>query len=62
MGIELVTVAYGPDATAALRDAVAAAKAGDPLAPVTVVVPSSHQFGPLNRFARNVPTARWRPG
>lgn len=33
---------YGRDAAAALRDAVAEAKAGEPLAPVTVVVPSNH--------------------
>lgn len=33
-------VAAGPPATAALAEAVAAAKAGDPLAPVTVAVPS----------------------
>src|SRR4051794_28423378 len=42
MVIELRTVAYGPTATAALRDTVAAAKGDDPLAPVTVVVPSNH--------------------
>jgi ATP-dependent helicase/nuclease subunit B len=33
---------YGEPAALALRDAVAAAKGGDPLAPVTVVVPSNH--------------------
>src|SRR5688500_6393122 len=33
-------VAAGPPATAALAEAVAAAKAGDPMAPVTVAVPS----------------------
>ncbi len=33
---------YGRDAALALRDAVAKAKAGDPLEPVTVVVPSNH--------------------
>ncbi|MBL6926607.1 MAG: PD-(D/E)XK nuclease family protein [Acidimicrobiia bacterium] len=32
---------YGAEATAALGDAIAAAKGGDPLAPVTVVVPSN---------------------
>jgi len=32
---------YGPEATAALSDAIATAKGGDPLAPVTVVVPSN---------------------
>src|SRR5690349_3298223 len=42
MGIDLRTVAYGPAATAALREAVAAAKGSDPLAPVTVVVPSNN--------------------
>jgi ATP-dependent helicase/nuclease subunit B len=39
---EVVTTPYGRPALAALRDAVAAAKAGDALAPVTVVVPSNH--------------------
>lgn len=34
-------VRYGQAGTAALRQAVAAAKGGDPLAPVTVVVPSN---------------------
>jgi ATP-dependent helicase/nuclease subunit B len=39
---QVATTAYGRPALAALRDAVAAAKAGDPLAPVTVVVASNH--------------------
>lgn len=42
MGWELRWVRYGRLAASALRDAVAAAKAGEPLAPVTVVVPSNH--------------------
>src|SRR5688572_20918506 len=42
MGITLVRTAYGSPAARALRDAVAEAKAGEPLAPVTVVVPSNH--------------------
>jgi len=42
MPIELVPVPYGPDASRALHAAVAAAKAGDPLAPVTVVVPTNY--------------------
>jgi ATP-dependent helicase/nuclease subunit B len=42
MGIDLRWSAYGHDAAAALHRAVADAKAGDPLAPVTVVVPSNH--------------------
>ncbi len=42
MPIELVPVAYGPDASRALHAAVVAAKAGDPLAPVTVVVPTNY--------------------
>jgi hypothetical protein len=42
MGMTLVRTAYGRDAALALRAAVADAKAGDPLAPVTVVVPSNH--------------------
>jgi RecB family exonuclease len=40
--LDLVTTGYGPPALHALRDALAAAKAGEPLAPVTVVVPSNH--------------------
>jgi hypothetical protein len=42
MPIELTPVPYGPEASRALHDAVAAAKAGDPLAPVTVVVPTNY--------------------
>lgn len=40
--LQVVTTPYGRPALHALRDAVAAAKAGDALAPVTVVVPSNH--------------------
>ncbi|MFZ6005434.1 MAG: PD-(D/E)XK nuclease family protein [Actinomycetota bacterium] len=42
MALRVVWTGYGRDAAAALRHAVADAKAGDPLAPVTVVVPSNH--------------------
>jgi len=42
VAFELTTVGYGPPAVAALGDAVRAAKQGDPLAPVTVVVPSNY--------------------
>ena len=35
-------VRYGPDAAEALRARIAAAKGDDPLAPVTVIVPSNH--------------------
>lgn len=42
MGLRVVWTGYGQDAAVALRDAVAAAKGGEPLAPVTVVVPSNH--------------------
>jgi hypothetical protein len=42
MGWHVEWTPYGPPAAAALRDAVAAGKAGDPLAPVTVIVPSNH--------------------
>ena len=38
----LVTTPYGPAATEALHRSVAVAKAGDPLAPVTVVVPTNY--------------------
>src|SRR3954469_21364466 len=37
-----LTTAYGPAATESLHRVVAAAKAGDPLAPVTVVVPTNY--------------------
>lgn len=40
--IDLHTTAYGRPAVELLRDRVAAAKADDPLAPVTVVVPTNH--------------------
>jgi hypothetical protein len=42
MPIELVAVPYGPEASRALHAAVVAAKGGDPLAPVTVVVPTNY--------------------
>jgi ATP-dependent helicase/nuclease subunit B len=42
MGTDLRWSAYGHDAAVALHRAVADAKAGDPLTPVTVVVPSNH--------------------
>ncbi|MFA9446568.1 PD-(D/E)XK nuclease family protein [Egicoccus sp. AB-alg6-2] len=41
MGISLHTTAYGPPAESRLRDLVRHAKAHDPLAPVTVVVPTN---------------------
>ncbi|MET0420927.1 MAG: PD-(D/E)XK nuclease family protein [Acidimicrobiia bacterium] len=41
MPVELVTAPHGAPAAQALRDAVAAAKHGDPLEPVTVVVPTN---------------------
>jgi RecB family exonuclease len=47
LSIDMITsftftfTSYGAPATAALADAIAAAKGGDPLAPVTVVVPSN---------------------
>ena len=42
MAMSVRSTAYGPESALALRDAVAEAKAGEPLAPVTVVVPSNH--------------------
>ena len=42
MPIKLVTTAYGPPAHEALARAVAQAKGGDALAPVTVVVPNNY--------------------
>ena len=42
VSVEVVTTPYGRPAFTPLRDAVAAAKAGDALAPVTVIVPSNH--------------------
>jgi ATP-dependent helicase/nuclease subunit B len=40
--LDVVATAYGRPALLALRRAVAAAKRGDPLAPVTVIVPANH--------------------
>lgn len=42
MTLHLRTTPYGRPALAALADAVREAKSGEPLAPVTVVVPSNH--------------------
>jgi len=42
MALEVVWTPYGREAAEALRAAIARVKAGDPLAPVTVVVPSNH--------------------
>ena len=42
MTVDLVTTGYGPPAHEALAEAVARAKGGDPLAPVTVVVPNHY--------------------
>ncbi len=42
-------VPFGPDAARALRDAVLEAKQGDPLAPVTVAVPSNYAGLSLRR-------------
>ena len=50
MAIDCVTTAYGPPAQEALAQAVGRAKAGDPLAPVTVVVPN-HYVGLAARRA-----------
>ena len=50
MAIDCVTTAYGPPAHEALATAVARAKGGDPLAPVTVVVPN-HYVGLAARRA-----------
>lgn len=50
MTVDLVTTGYGPPAHEALATAVARAKGGDPLAPVTVVVPN-HYVGLAARRA-----------
>ena len=42
MGLRTEWVAYGRPAAEALAAEIADAKGGDPLAPVTVVVPSNH--------------------
>ena len=41
MAARFTFTSYGAEATAALGDAIATAKGADPLAPVTVVVPSN---------------------
>ena len=50
MTVDLVTTDYGPPAHEALAEAVTRAKGGDPLAPVTVVVPN-HYVGLATRRA-----------
>ena len=42
MGMSVRRTTYGAEGARALHDAVAGAKGGDPLSPVTVVVPSNH--------------------
>src|SRR4051812_2263433 len=42
MGMRVQWVRYGRDGAEALRAAIAAAKNGEPLEPVTVVIPSNH--------------------
>src|SRR3954462_7782384 len=42
MGMRVQWVRYGREGAEALRAAIAAAKGGEPLTPVTVVVPSNH--------------------
>ncbi len=42
MSVNVLPVPYGEPAARALFDAVVAGKGGDPLAPVTVVVPTNY--------------------
>ncbi|HEY6415409.1 MAG TPA: hypothetical protein VIX41_04200, partial [Acidimicrobiales bacterium] len=42
MPLDVVATAYGRPALQALRRAITGAKQGDPLAPVTVIVPANH--------------------
>ena len=49
MTIDVVRVAYGEPAVQLLADRVRVAKAGDPLAPVTVVVPSNYAAVAIRR-------------
>jgi ATP-dependent helicase/nuclease subunit B len=58
LGVDVITTPYGPPALEALARVVAAAKSGEPLAPVTVVVPSNH-VGVTAR--RNLATGRFGP-
>ncbi|MDQ6944776.1 MAG: PD-(D/E)XK nuclease family protein [Actinomycetota bacterium] len=50
MSVRVQWVAYGRDAAEVLRATIAAAKGDDPLAPVTVVVPSNHVGVPTRRL------------
>jgi RecB family exonuclease len=62
---EVVVSPYGRPALAALRDAIAAAKGDDPLAPVTVVVASNHVGVTARRLlaaGELGPVVRGRPG
>jgi RecB family exonuclease len=58
LGVDVITTPYGPPALEALARVVAAAKSGEPLAPVTVVVPSNH-VGVTAR--RNLASGRFGP-
>jgi len=49
-------IAFGPATTHALRDAIVEAKGGDPLAPVTVAVPSNYAGLSLSLIHISEPT------
>lgn len=56
--MDVRTVPFGPEATAALADAVARAQAADSLAPVTVIVPSNYAGLAVRRLLASSENAR----
>ncbi len=58
----ILMVAYGPAAVGALGGAIRAAQADDPLAPVTVVIPSAHAAVSVRRHLARLPHEDGRAG